>query len=434
MAEQKIPGGAGTLGKAVGGAGGQGGATDRLKQELQSYIEARVQVMLEDMGHRMGDSARRLSETKIGPGGLATAAVKGGKALRRHIPVGGVLTSVASHAKDAVLDKAKDVTNLATKGGGSKAGDKTPDAGGKGLTIIEDIDVGVPVREAYDQWTQFQEFERFSKGVVHVEQEDDTTTTWQVKVAKASRRWRGTITEQVPDERIAWTSEGEKATTKGVVTFHPIGDNLTKVLLVLRYYPKGPVERLGSLVRAQGRRARLDLKLYRTFVMLRGEATGGWRGEIRDSEVVRSPEEVEEAEKAEKAEKKDEAAQHEDEEPEDAEHGEEKHGEDEEDYEDEEEEDEEDEEEEGEDEERDERERRTEDRYDEDDERDREGKDEYADEDDERGAVGKHEYDEDEDTEDDDADYASDDEDYWDEDDDEGRAPRSARDDRPGPP
>jgi uncharacterized membrane protein len=423
MAEQKIPGGAGTLGKTVGGAGGQGGATDRLKQELQSYIEARVQVMLEDMGHRMGDSARRLSETKIGPGGLATAAVKGGKALRRHIPVGGVLTSVASHAKDAVLDKAKDVTHLATKGGESKAGDKTPDAAGKGLTIIEDIDVGVPVRVAYDQWTQFQEFERFSKGVVHVEQEDDTTTSWQVKVAKASRRWRGTITEQVPDERIAWTSEGDKATTKGVVTFHPLGDNLTKVLLVLRYYPKGPVERLGGLVRAQGRRARLDLKLYRTFVMLRGEATGGWRGEIRDSEVVRSPEEVEEAEK------KDEAAKHEDEEHEGEERDDEKRGEDEEDYEDEEDEEEEDDEE---DEERDQRER-TEDRYDEGDERDREGKDEYADED-ERGALGKDEYDEDEDTEDDDADYASDDEDYWDEDDDEGRAPRSARDDRSGPP
>lgn len=304
MAERRASGpgsgGAGTLTKGAGPVPG----TDRLKEELESYVEARLQLLLEGVGQRMGEGARRLAEGHLAPHGLGSAVAKGGKKLREHMPSGTeALTSTASHAKDKVLDKAKDVTTGHLPGKKDKAQDKAPDAAGKGLTIIEDIDVGVPVREAYDQWTQFQEFERFTKGVVAVEQQDDTTTKWQVKVAKANRRWRGTITEQVPDERIAWTSEGEKATTKGVVTFHPLGENLTKVLLVLRYFPKGPFERIGGLVRAQGRRARLDLKLYRTFVMMRGEATGGWRGEIREGEVVQGHEEAEEAEQAEAAEK-----------------------------------------------------------------------------------------------------------------------------------
>ncbi|MEV5315021.1 SRPBCC family protein [Streptomyces sp. NPDC052610] len=403
MAEQAMKGrgsAAGKADKAGGKARQQPQGTDRLKEELQSYVEARVQLMLEGVGRRMGEGARRLGEAHIGPRGLVGAATRGGgKLLQGHMPSkGGVLTSLAKstavHAKDAVVDKAKDVGRQgleSLKGGG--AGDRTPDAAGKGLTIIEDIDVGVPVREAYDQWTQFEEFGRFAKGVVGVEQTDDTTTQWHVKVAKAKRDWRGTITEQVPDERIAWTSEGQKATTKGVVTFHPIGENLTKVLLVLRYYPKGPVERIGGLVRAQGRRARLDLKLYRTFVMMRGEATGGWRGEIQDGEVVRTPEEVEEEEQKaaeEKPEGRDEGEGKE-EEPE---------GRDEE------------EEEEGEEEEEEEPEGRDED--------EEEEEEEYDDEDEEQRAAS-------------DKDYASDEEDDWDEEDEEEEDEEDDRnrDDRP---
>lgn len=296
-------------GKAAGG-GSAGGGT-RLKEELEHYIEARLELMMEGVGHRLGAGARRLGEAHLSPGGVAKAVGKGGKVLRQQLPSGSVLTSTASHAKDAMLDKAKDVA-------GKRHG-KSADGGGRGLTIIEDIDVGVPVREAYDQWTQFQEFDRFSKGVVDVEQEDDTTTQWTVKIAKASRHWRGDITEQVPDERIAWTSEGDKATTKGVVTFHPLGENLTKVLLVLEYFPRGVVEKTGSLWRAQGRRARLDLKLYRTFVMMHGEATGGWRGEIHEGEVVSGPEEAEEEEEEpEESYDEEEEEEEEDEEPEES--------------------------------------------------------------------------------------------------------------------
>ncbi|MDX3638870.1 SRPBCC family protein [Streptomyces sp. MB09-02B] len=283
-------GGTGTLSRKGEDSGGNTG-TSRLKEELEDYIEARLSLMLQNVGHGLGEGARKLGDKSTG-----------------------ALTATASHAKDALVDKAKGATGKAKDAVGEKAGDvaekvtekakdavgkgrgKDPSGGsGKGHTIIEDIDVGVPVREAYDQWTQFQEFERFAKGVVGVEQKDDTTTQWHVKVAKSNRHWRGNITEQVPDERIAWTSEGDKATTRGVVTFHPLGENLTKVLLVLEYFPKGLFEKVGGLFRAQGRRARLDLKLYRTFVMMRGEATGGWRGEIREGEV-QEPEDEEEDE------------------------------------------------------------------------------------------------------------------------------------------
>ncbi|MEU0730982.1 SRPBCC family protein [Streptomyces lavendulocolor] len=147
------------------------------------------------------------------------------------------------------------------------------------------VDLGA--RQAYDQWTQYQEFSRFAKGVVNVEQNDEITTSWQTKVAKSNRSWKASIVEQVADERIAWTSEGPKGTTKGVVTFHSLDDNLTKVLLVLEYFPKGLFEKTGNIWRAQGRRARLDLKLFRKFVTMKSEPAEGWRGEIRDGEVVR---------------------------------------------------------------------------------------------------------------------------------------------------
>ncbi|MFD0368097.1 SRPBCC family protein [Streptomyces sp. NPDC059071] len=280
---------------------------NRLAEEFETYLEARLEKVLTGMGHRIGDAAGKLGEARIGPRALARGAGKGGRKLAEHAPGKAALTSAAarvadttSHARDKV-SQVKDTAAhtkdaLAEKVKGAKTHEPhsaASSAGHKSMTVIEDIDIGVPVREAYDQWTQFQEFGTFAKGVVSVEQQDDTTTQWQVKVAKSTRAWKGTITEQIPDERIAWTSEGAKGTTRGVVTFHPLGENLTKVLLVMEYFPKGIVEKAGALVRAQGRRARLDLKAFRTFVMMKGEATGGWRGKIQDGKVVAGPDEDE---------------------------------------------------------------------------------------------------------------------------------------------
>ncbi|WP_269855926.1 SRPBCC family protein [Streptomyces sp. RPT161] len=264
----------------------QNPATARLKDELQEYLQARAEHALADLGHKLGEGISRLAEPGQGSGRLAASLAKGGKALSEgKTPAQAVTALGKSHLKDALTDKVKGLFGKGRKGGGGKS---------KSVTIAEDIDVGVPAREAYDQWTQFQEFSTFAKGVVSVEKTDDTSSNWTVKVAKSTRSWTANVTEQVPDERIAWTTSGPKGTIKGVVTFHPLGDNLTRVLLVIEYFPKGLFEKTGNIWRAQGRRARLDLKLYRKFIMLRGEATDGWRGEIRDGKVVRDHEDAEE--------------------------------------------------------------------------------------------------------------------------------------------
>jgi cobalamin biosynthesis protein CobT len=146
---------------------------------------------------------------------------------------------------------------------------------------------------AYNQWTQFQEFGKFMKGVEGVEQTSETESNWRVKVFKSRRSWKANITEQVPDRRIAWSSEGPKGSTSGVVTFHPLADDLTRVLLSMRYYPQGLFEKTGNIWRAGGRRARLDLKNYRTFITSEGKETGSWRGEIHDGQVTAQPEDEE---------------------------------------------------------------------------------------------------------------------------------------------
>ncbi|WP_331446875.1 SRPBCC family protein [Streptomyces xanthochromogenes] len=253
-------------------------AAGRLKEELGNYLQTRAEHAVSGLGEKLGNSLAKLGEGRgdgdDSSGGLMKHLAKGGKVLAEG---GSPAKAALSAGGDALKDK---VTGL-FKGKGGKGG-----GGSKSVNIVEDIDVGVPVREAYDQWTQFQEFSTFAKGVVSVEKSDDTTSNWRVKVAKSTRSWKANVTEQIPDERIAWTTDGAKGTVKGVVTFHPITDNLTRVLLNLEYFPQGLFEKTGNIWRAQGRRARLDLKLYRKFIMMRGEATDGWRGEIRDGEVV----------------------------------------------------------------------------------------------------------------------------------------------------
>lgn len=260
-------------------------ATDRLKQEAAAFAAAQAERLLAGVGRKLGTATGKLNDVAAGNSpALSSVALSGGKKL---LEGKGVFRSAVEMGAEGVKDKAKGLFKGLTgkkKGGGG--------GGKKVINIIEDINVGVPVREAYNQWTQYQEFGNFTKGVQSVDQKDDTTTNWRAKVLWSSRSWAAKVTEQVPDKRIAWTSEGAKGTTKGVVTFHELADNLTQVLLVIEYYPKGLFEKTGNIWRAQGRRARLDLKHYRRFVMMRGEATGGWRGEIEEGEVVRDHDEV----------------------------------------------------------------------------------------------------------------------------------------------
>ncbi|MCM2390654.1 SRPBCC family protein [Streptomyces albipurpureus] len=255
-------------------------AVSRLKEEAQSYLVARAEQALASTGRLLGKTTTRLNGIADGSSpGLARLAVEGGrKAAQGKGPVRSAIEAGASQLKDKATDALKGLGGKRSKGGGGK----------HPVVILESVDVGVPVRTAYDQWTRFQDFASFARGVRSATAADDTSSDWQVKVFWSSRSWKARTTEQIPDSRIQWTSEGAKGSTKGVVTFHPLGDNLTRVLLVLEYYPKGLFEKTGNIWRAQGRRARLDLKNYARHISLLGEVEDGWRGEIRDGEVVLS--------------------------------------------------------------------------------------------------------------------------------------------------
>lgn len=261
----------------------QSEATDRLKAEVQEYLAAQAQRLLIGTGRKLGETTVKLNDIAEGKSpGFAKLALDGGRKLAEGKgPLRSAVELGATRVKDNVVEAFK---GLGGKGKGKGKGG----AGKKPTVIMEYVDVGLPLRAAYDQWTQFQDFSTFAKGVKSANRADDTTSDWQMKIFWSNRSWKAKTTEQVPDERIAWTSEGAKGTTKGVVSFHELGDRLTRVLLVIEYYPKGLFEKTGNIWRAQGRRARLDLKNYVRFVTLKGEVEDGWRGEIRDGEVVQS--------------------------------------------------------------------------------------------------------------------------------------------------
>jgi uncharacterized membrane protein len=146
-------------------------------------------------------------------------------------------------------------------------------------TIEESIDINVPVRAAYDQWTQFEEFPAFMEGVDKVTQIDDTHLHWVAEIAGVKREWDSVITEQHPDERVAWTSTSGTSNA-GVVTFHKLDDTKTRVMLQLEIKPEGAVERAGDALGIIKRRASGDLERFRDLIEQRGTADGGWRGDV----------------------------------------------------------------------------------------------------------------------------------------------------------
>ncbi|MCP9960148.1 SRPBCC family protein [Streptomyces sudanensis] len=146
--------------------------------------------------------------------------------------------------------------------------------------VEESITVDVPVRTAYNQWTQFESFPEFMEGVERIEQVTDTLTRWTTKVNGAERSFDAEITEQIPDERVAWTTVGGEVRQAGVVTFHRIDDTTTKVMLQMDVDPEGFVETVGDKLGFVKRQVTGDLKRFKSFIESRGSETGAWRGEV----------------------------------------------------------------------------------------------------------------------------------------------------------
>ena len=150
---------------------------------------------------------------------------------------------------------------------------------GAASNIEQSIDVNVPVRTAYNQWTQFEEFPNFMGGIQKVTQLDDTHLHWKATIGGTIKEWDAVITQQTPDQRIAWVNT-TGARNAGVVTFHRLTDNKTRVMLQLEYEPEGFVENVGDMIGVVSTRVRADLQRFKDFIESRGQETGAWRGEV----------------------------------------------------------------------------------------------------------------------------------------------------------
>ena len=278
--------------------------TDALRDAGQRLLGLLVQRAAEAATERVTDLSDRLTGV----------AENGGQGLREALNPDGGRRSDDEDGGSGGGWLSRGFSALKEKVQGALGG---PGGGGKKLkvtVISENQDIGLPLRKTYDLWTQFADFPSFMKKVESVEQASDEKTNWKAQVWWSHRTWEATIVEQVPDSHIVWRSKGPKGHVDGAVTFHELAHDLTRVVIVLEYYPQGLFERTGNLWRAQGRRARLEFQHFRrhamSHVLTRQDEVEGWRGEIRDSEVVTTHEEaLEEEEKRRALEESDQGEQ-----------------------------------------------------------------------------------------------------------------------------
>jgi len=146
-------------------------------------------------------------------------------------------------------------------------------------TVTNDIEVDVPISVAYNQWTQFEDFPAFMSGVNSITQLGDRKLHWDVSVGGVQREFDAEIVEQHPDERIAWNSTGETVHS-GVVTFHRIGDNSTKISLQMDWAPEGFVEKAGEILQIDDLQISKDLAEFKRLIESNGFESGKWRGDV----------------------------------------------------------------------------------------------------------------------------------------------------------
>ncbi|MFH9725101.1 SRPBCC family protein [Streptomyces sp. NPDC017254] len=155
--------------------------------------------------------------------------------------------------------------------------------------VKQTIDVDVPVRNAYNQWTQFEEFPHFMEGVEDVTQVDDRHCHWQTKIAGVRREFDTEIVDQLADERISWRTVGGDVKQKGVVTFQGLDEGHTQVSLAMHVEADGMAEKAADVLGILDRRVKGDLKRFKGFIEDHGHETGGWRGRVRPSDTSGGP-------------------------------------------------------------------------------------------------------------------------------------------------
>ncbi|MFB9837910.1 SRPBCC family protein [Actinoallomurus acaciae] len=262
--------------------------TQRLAKEAKSLLEAFAERVLSSVGDKVSDKVNDLSRGLLEKVGDAEGASPGVKAAISGLTA---LTEGKSPVRAALGAGATGLKEKVKKLFGAGKGKKA-----KFTSIVETIDVGVPLRVAYNQWTQYEDFPSFMKKVESVERPEDEKSNWKAQVFWSHRSWEATTLEQVPDSHIIWRSKGAKGYVDGAVSFSELAPNLTRICLVMEYHPQGLFEHTGNIWRSQGRRARLEFKHFRRHAMvhalLRTDEIEGWRGEIREGEVVKSHEEA----------------------------------------------------------------------------------------------------------------------------------------------
>ena len=146
-------------------------------------------------------------------------------------------------------------------------------------SVTESVDVEVPISVVYNQWTQFESFPEFMNGVERITQTDERHSHWVTKVGGAEREFDTEITEQHPEERVAWKST-DGTTHAGVITFHRLNDESTRVTAQIDWHPEGVVEKAGAVLGVDDHRVKADLKRFKKFIESRGQESGAWRGDV----------------------------------------------------------------------------------------------------------------------------------------------------------
>ncbi|MEP6479011.1 MAG: SRPBCC family protein [Rhodoglobus sp.] len=146
--------------------------------------------------------------------------------------------------------------------------------------VIETVDVDVPVGTAYNQWTQFEEFPKFLSFVESITQSDDTHMHWKINIGGAAREFDAVVTEQIPDDRVAWTSTGGEVDHAGVVTFHKLSDTSSRVAVQIDWVAAGFLETLGAALGVDNAAVKRELQGFKTYIESQGVADGAWRGSV----------------------------------------------------------------------------------------------------------------------------------------------------------